>query len=274
MCIRDRDSTGAVVGTGKANIYVWDGTYTDNFNRSCADCDVYGWFGPKESSVSWSILNNWMHVAPTTIEAPGSTGLLAAPLAQNAHVEATIQRTQATDYHYTDILVRMHPVLWEKSFYRIRILQNREAGGTLQMAVFRIDPGYNSQHGVLLDDRGQSIDQGPCATPNDSYCSADMFSAKCVNSVCRPVQPVDVPNVTQWNPALDQDIRVIADVRDVGGKPQFQVKFVNPSNPNEVFLSQTFTDDLPNPLMYPGVWGITSFHGDASFDDFILSENR
>lgn len=267
------DGTGASVST-TAHVMVWSGSFVDSFARPSLSFKVDGWLPPVDPSISWAIVNDWLYVAPHDQTFPGSTGLLAAPLVHNGHVEATVRRHPgAGDWHYTDILLRQHPRLWQSSFYRIRIFQapSGEEGGMLQLAVFRIDP-TTDQHGILLNDRGQALSQGTCAV--SAECPRGDYLNRCIEGVCRPVQPVDVPRIAGWNPGRDQDIRVVADLYDIGGVPTFSVKFVNPTNASDVFLEQTFTDGLPDPLTYTGLWGLTTFRGDAYFDNFLLQERR
>jgi hypothetical protein len=265
-----KDAGGAEVGKNWANVAVWNGTFTDDFNRAAIDWEIHGWVPPIWPGIVWDLQNNWLRVEPLQKEAPGSTGVVAYPLVQDGHVEVTIQRCPRRDYtHFTDVLVRMHPVDWNGKFYRIRIQQSADAidGGDLQLAVFRIVHSTD-EHGILINDRQVKVDNGPCQVQSDCTIGS------CIDNVCRPQTVQDVPHVSSWNSTRDQNIRVMADVRDVNGVPQFHVKFVNAAKPTEIFIDQTFPDGVSNPYTYRGLWGLTSFQGDANFDDFQLVELR
>jgi hypothetical protein len=314
--------SGAPVGNARVDVLVWNGTFTDDFNRTNTDGDIHGWVpattltgavGTRD--VAWTIVANQLHDSNhPDLHAPGSTGALAVPVVHNGHVEATLKRynylfdpgqpgSNNYDYtvfwHYGDILIRQNPISWNGSYYRVRVLQGPPSlqGGNLQIAVFRISENTD-EHGILLNDRMFHTYTGiPCANftpPFTEFCpDPDPLWATAWDTACRktstnpaepptcwPIHPRDPPVLTDWNPARDQNIRMMVDVRDVIDpkdgklKPQFRVRLANPANHSEVWLEQTFFDEWPNPILGEGLWGVTSFSGNSDWDDFVLTERR
>ena len=264
---------GTLIGTGRAAVVVWEGEFRDDFNRPSLDPETHGWIPAIAAGITWEIKDNWAFIPRIQVQAPGSTGLVAAPLVHNVRVEATLRRSDwVGDYHYVDILLRVHPTRWNGAFYRVRILQgpSEVRGGVLQIAIFRIvNPA--DEHGVLLNDREQLLDQGPCT--GEDVCFS-LYDVACRDFFCRPIHVRDVPELQNWNPERNQDVRIIVELRDVDGKPQFKVQLADPQNPADIWLEDLAYDHLPEAHRHAGLTGITTFMGDAYFDDVVVRELR
>jgi hypothetical protein len=250
------DGKGKVLATKDGYVAAWSKTFQDEFNRPNVEWDAHGWVKPIVKDFDWKITNNWLYVSHNH-QLPGSTAIMASPLVRNVHAEVTIKRATVPtapgldQNHYSDMILRMHPLKWEGSFYRVRV---QEAGpgydDLLQIAIFKIwDP--NDQHGRLLNDKDQKYPWNPANLP--TQCETGC------------------PELTGFDPQRKQNLRLIIDLTDVAGVPTFKVKLADPADPTKVFLEEKgATDPEPTPLNYAGTVGLTQFEYETYFDDFLV----
>jgi len=240
-----------------AYVAVWEGRFSDDFDRQRLDHLAHGWRPPlawpdQQGEVRWEIADNWLRTSGY-LALPATTGLTAWPAVRDQHVEVTIKRSQQLDRaHFSDVLLRMHPLRLNGGFYRVRLQQEPAPGmgqrGTalgVEIAIFKITNPAD-EHGILLNDTSQP----PATKPTN----------------CR-----QCPYLAAY--PLDSDLRLTIDLEDHGGGARFDVRLSDPQNPTQVLLSSTVTDS-ENPLSYAGFTGLTQFEGTTLFDDFVLEQLR
>jgi len=104
-----------------AHIVVWDGDFSDDFNRAAIDFDANGWQPPIDPSMtSYAIADNMLQLT-TDAQVPGTTAMMAWPTAGDVHSDVTQERQPEEREHYTDIICRMDPVAIANQFYRMRL---------------------------------------------------------------------------------------------------------------------------------------------------------
>ncbi|MCC6748706.1 MAG: hypothetical protein IT371_13685 [Deltaproteobacteria bacterium] len=223
--------------TARAHVAVWEGEFKDSFNRGAFDWDATGWRRP-EREVKWSI-EGGMAACQGDLALPGSAAITPWPEARDVHLEVTVKR-QKNDKadHWSDIILRMHPLTRTKSFYRVRIWEEPAPGSGLELAIFKIEEG-TPEHGFLIGDPAQpwSVKATQCK--------------QCPYAAAYP---------------RTSDIRVTIDLKG----PEFQVALTNPDLPGPPVLTQTVKDASPNPHLYAGHVGLTHFEGLTYFDDFVF----
>lgn len=288
--LRVKNTLGKIIGKADTYISVWHGEFRDDFNRTALDYDEHGWVKPEQEDVDYVIKDGWLYVEHDH-RTPGSTGLTATPLMQNAHVEVTVRRyPNPFAIHYMDVLFRVHPLKRSTSFYRVRIDQgavdeenpNATTNDFLRIAVFKI--ADEDQHGAMISDPNHPLDNWNelqscqdariclCPPPLPLDCE-ETPPFNCWQGKCVPIGCGDsgcIMTATPFNPARDQDIRVIIDLQDVNNIPTFDVRIVNPDNPSEIYLEHLgIQDNTPTPHLYPGMTGLTQFNLETYFDDYL-----
>jgi hypothetical protein len=232
----------------------WAGQFEDDFDRVELAAEQNGWRLPlsTDPTLNWSIDEQWLRVSGD-LGLPGSAALRVDATAEDLHLEVTIHRTDLSEPHFTDVIVRMDPALLNQSFYRVRIYQEHVGvpgkpddpddpdygNGGLQIAIFKITPDMGNEHGIVINDAAYPPEKGM------TYCT----SCPWADSV-----------------ASDIHLRVIVDL--VGAT--FAVKIVKAGDPSQLILQSNAVDTTSNPLMGPGYVGLAHYSGVAQFDDFVL----
>lgn len=262
----DGQSVAAGVATGY--VTVWNGTMTDDFNRTDLELKEHLWLPAISSDAIWSLMGNRLHVIHD-LRLPASGALVASPMVKNLHVEVTQLRAQVVNplgtdeqnTHYSDVIVRMNPGNKEGDFYRVRVMEGWSGAGannTLQIAIFKITDAAD-QHGVLINDRVLR----PTSPPY-------------------PTVPQDVPVIDDFDPTRVLDFRIIVDVTTDAqtGGPRFKVKLVDAKKVSTILLEENWTDGKGVPdevgpkggaYNSEGLVGVTQFDGFTYFDDFSLT---
>jgi hypothetical protein len=234
------------------NVTVWDGVFTDDFNRTGIDYDVSGWSYRVadvlnlEPSPAWTIQNNMLHAdwgseGLDMYCSPGRQAMLARPEAQDARVTVRQNRGDPGELtpHYSDIILRYQfrgptPSGPDSPFYRLRLHEAatfETSTDCVFIDVFRID--------VAGQEFGTSLEQE------------------------------DAHRLCDW-PLGDAEFFEI-DVSITGTNPvRIQASVASSSQPGTFTLSHTFEDSAATRVQEQGRFGVSQCWGSTSFDNFRL----
>ncbi len=229
------------------HIAVWDGEFSDDFNRGSLDHNSHGWgFSFSEilelgADVGWDIEGNRLHAHMNDC-LPAATGLIAWPETQDIHVEF-FQERNPSEEHWTDVIVRLQyhgegetaPIT---SFYRIRIWEDGPDGA-----------GYHGdgRNCVQIDIFRSTTEDGEFGVNIRGGDGLTNFT--------------DQPFVCDW--PRDANFRVEVDV--VGD--HFDVVVTSPDNPS--LRLEEHVDD-PTPIIQSGRFGLGHCVGISYFDDYAV----
>jgi PKD repeat protein len=232
----------------KVYVAVWEGRFTDDFNRPALDPYAHGWSEPLAgaSVLGWNLGAEWSIAEETILHAdhgdamehcqPGSQGMIAWPDAQNARVEVWQRHTVTAPMHphYTDIILRMQylgptPSGPFVTYYRVRFEEHADTGSScVQIDIFRITQA-GLEYGINVN--GEEGFYG---------------------MVC------DWPD--------DRDLYVTAEI--VGNTIHAEV--ADSAAPTVPLTSADYTDETADSLVQIGRFGVAQCAGDSYFDNFML----
>lgn len=221
-----------------ARVAVWNGAFSDNFNRPNVAWDKFGWRKPVfvDDKPMWSVKAGWLHT-DNGWGLPGSTAILAWPEVKDFHLEVTKRRQgDATKEHYSDVILRLDPTGGVERFYRVRFWEEAGANNGLEIAIFKIVQSAD-EHGYLLNDSTQPQAGKP------TVCKACPY---------------------YMNYPRTKNMRII--VEAVGA--QIRARIEDPAKPGVAVLSTSTIDTLGKAYTYKGVVGLTHFEGISFFDNF------
>jgi hypothetical protein len=254
-----------------------------------------------DASVSafYAIEGNFLRVTGDTT-APGSSALLAYPKVANGKGQFKQRRTTPLNGdHYTDLVLRYDPTRPDGRFYRVRIHEYTEVGGlnrgeVVELAIFRIVRDDN-QHGHLMNNRAPYWENpaiGDAGVP--PYNDAGVQSAEVVGFLSPPGPIVDSPDdqcfasvghpsglaqyppsdpgcptAQQPAPGVQDAYRLEVTAQDK--KITFKLYgYKLPAGPEKLILADAITDNSPDAITTPGLWGVAHFAGISYMDDFRL----
>jgi len=230
-----------------AHVSVWSGEFKDDFNRASLGFETYGWRQPiiREKFDYHTIENNMLKITGA-YHAPGSAAAMAFPNVGDFHLEVTKKRDpDDKTIHFSDIILRMHPLKQQGSFIRIRINEERAIyENFVEVGVFKIITAED-EHGWLIND--------------------DILQHQLHHIDCTPAPQYGMCPYTRDIPRTE-DFKIIVDV--VGNR--ITTRLATVKKPDEILLTAGATDDLNPPFLYEGGVGITQFEGTTLVDDFVF----
>ena len=229
------DSKAQVVGSASGMVTVWTGSHGDSFSRTQMDWANYLWLKPVDTTTIYTIKSGWVYTKQNK-GAPGSTALMSSAQCKDTQVSVTLRRHPvATEEHYANLLLRVHPGKRTGSYYRVQVKQGTAANGNeLALEIYKVTSDQNQL--------GSAISTAPAILNN-------------------------------FDKARTQDIRLTVTVTDsAAGVPTFTVKAAAASSASTTLLQLSGVKDSGStPHSYAGFVGLAHYKGEVSFDNFSLS---